>query len=152
MSSDQAPARHTDSGDWIAWFTGRALVVCPRCGGHSLAMTPPGSAARRCGIGFLFQPRRLVCGACGVVGEWEAERGSRVLLGQPVDPFFRRPLWLRTRCAGHVLCPTRTHRADDGLPGVCLYRVGFLPNAEAARFLAFTSIAGALICYRRVVG
>ncbi|MFG1943163.1 hypothetical protein [Nonomuraea sp. NPDC048826] len=44
--------------------------------------------------------RRLSCGGCGYLKD---ETVGSVVVGAPVDPFFRRPLWLRARCRGHVL-------------------------------------------------
>ncbi|MGW8557287.1 hypothetical protein [Streptomyces tubercidicus] len=56
---------------------------------------------------LLFQPRRLACAECGAVANWTAEERGAGLVGAvpggTEDPFFRRPLWLQTRCAGRVL-------------------------------------------------
>jgi hypothetical protein len=35
-----------------------------------------------------------------------------VRLGGTEDPFFRRPLWLQTRCAGRVLCAYDEEHVD----------------------------------------
>ncbi|MFD3513435.1 hypothetical protein [Streptomyces sp. NPDC058657] len=55
----------------------------------------------------MFRPRRLICGGCGPLAEWAAPvRGAGlvgVTLGGTEEPFFGRPLWLQTRCAGRVL-------------------------------------------------
>lgn len=55
----------------------------------------------------MFRPRRLVCPGCGAIAEWRARRLNGALIGVRLggteDPFFRRPLWLQTRCAGRVL-------------------------------------------------
>ncbi|MFI9567803.1 hypothetical protein [Streptomyces rishiriensis] len=104
---DAGPARHQDPGAPLACFTARVLVVCPRCGGRALVAPRPGVPAPRYCTDLLFQPRRLVCAGCGATAEWEPRtRGSSrvgAVPGGTEDPFFRRPLWLQTRCAGRIL-------------------------------------------------
>ncbi|WP_426362980.1 hypothetical protein [Streptomyces sp. E-08] len=101
------PVRHHDHGTWLVQFTGRVLVVCPRCGGRALVTPRPGLPAPKYFSALLFQPRRLTCGGCGAVAEWTAgQRGGGLVGAVPggtEDPFFRRPLWLQTRCAGLIL-------------------------------------------------
>ncbi len=49
---------------------------------------------------YLFAPRRLVCGHCGYVKDWQENRvGSEELQ----DWYFRQPLWLQVSCCGEVL-------------------------------------------------
>ncbi|MFD9504576.1 hypothetical protein [Streptomyces sp. NPDC060035] len=110
MSSEPAhaePVRHHDDGSWLPQFTGRVLVVCPRCGGRALVVPRPGLAAPKYSSALLFQPRRLTCAGCGAVADWTAEERGAGLVGAvpggSEDPFFRRPLWLQTRCAGRIL-------------------------------------------------
>ena len=102
-----APARHRDHGVPLARFTDRVLVVCPRCGGRALVVPRPGLPAPRSAMELLFQPRRLACAGCGAVADWKADTRDNALVGAEPggteDPFFRRPLWLQTRCAGHIL-------------------------------------------------
>ncbi|MGW8765975.1 hypothetical protein ACWGN5_26105 [Streptomyces sp. NPDC055815] len=107
MSTEPAhsgPVRHHDRGIWLAGFTRRVLVVCPGCGGRALVTPRPGLPERG---NPLFEPRRLTCGGCGAVAEWAAEQRGNTLVGVvpggTEDPFFRRPLWLQTRCAGRIL-------------------------------------------------
>jgi hypothetical protein len=57
-----------------------------------------------------FRPRRLVCRHCGTTRDWVARQTRPsggaligVAFGGPNDPFFGRPLWLQTRCCGHLL-------------------------------------------------
>jgi hypothetical protein len=49
----------------------------------------------------------MACAGCGSTAEWEADtRGAGLVgavLGGTEEPFFGRPLWLQTRCAGHIL-------------------------------------------------
>ncbi|MCX4782038.1 hypothetical protein [Streptomyces sp. NBC_01264] len=101
------PVRHRDHGMWLARFTGRVLVVCSRCGGRALVVPRPGLAESEPSSFLLFQPRRLTCGSCGAVVDWSAQERDGALVGVSVggteDPFFRRPLWLQTRCAGRIL-------------------------------------------------
>ncbi|MFJ8660008.1 hypothetical protein [Streptomyces sp. NPDC093795] len=110
MSSESArpgPERHLDNGTWLAWFTGRVHVVCPRCGGRALVVARPDVAAPEYFSARHFLPRRLVCAGCGALAEWTAEQRESALVGAvpggTEDPFFRRPLWLQTRCAGRIL-------------------------------------------------
>lgn len=101
------PVRHQDHGEWLVQFTGRMLVVCPRCGGRATVVPRPGLAEPKYFSALLFQPRRLACAACGAIADWSArERGAAlvgVTVGGTQDPFFWRPLWLQTRCAGRIL-------------------------------------------------
>jgi hypothetical protein len=72
-------------------------VVCPRCAGRAIV-----AAQRLEGRGTLDWPRRLTCPSCAYAALWAAQtRGS--VWGGPVDPFFRRPLWLRTRWRAHIV-------------------------------------------------
>ncbi|MER6035962.1 hypothetical protein ABT133_18895 [Streptomyces sp. NPDC001835] len=102
-----APVRHRDHGQWLVQFTGQVLVVCPRCGGRALVVPRPGVAPPKYFSALLFQPRRLACAHCGATADWTAEERGAGLVGAvpggTEDPFFRRPLWLQTRCAGRVL-------------------------------------------------
>ena len=101
------PARHYDDSVPLARFADRVLVVCPRCGGRALVVPRPGLPAPKYATELLYQPRRLACAGCGAVGDWTADmRGNALVGAEPggtEDPFFRRPLWLQTRCVGHVL-------------------------------------------------
>ncbi|MET7485841.1 hypothetical protein [Streptomyces sp. NPDC005538] len=100
-------ARHRDDGVPLARFTGRVLVVCPGCGGRAVVAPRPGLPAPTYAMELLYQPRRLVCAGCGAVRDWTADLRDNGLVGAEPggteDPFFRRPLWLQTRCVGHVL-------------------------------------------------
>ncbi|MCC5478921.1 hypothetical protein [Streptomyces barringtoniae] len=104
---DTGPVRHRDQGEWLARFADRILVVCPRCGGRADVAPRPGLPALEYYSELLFRPRRLTCAACGAHAEWTAavQGGGLVAaqLGGTEDPFFRRPLWLQTRCASRVL-------------------------------------------------
>ncbi|MCD9144943.1 hypothetical protein [Streptomyces albireticuli] len=118
MSTDPGgPARHHDRGTWLVGFTDRVAVVCPRCGGRALVVPRPGLPEPKYFSELLFRPRRLVCAGCGAVDSWEAgTRGGGlvgVAPGGTEDPFFRRPLWLQTACAGHVLWAYNTRHVDE---------------------------------------
>lgn len=119
MSSEPARptlVRHRDYGTWLVQFTSRVLVVCPRCGGRALVVPLPGVAAPKYFSALFFQPRRLACAGCGAVASWTAEERDAGLVGAVPggtgDPFFRRPLWLQTRCAGRVLWAYNEEHAD----------------------------------------
>ncbi|WP_203978923.1 hypothetical protein [Planotetraspora silvatica] len=111
------PDRHHDPGRWLAQFAGRILVVCPRCGGCAVVVPRPGLPELRYFSELLFQPRRLTCGECGAVAEWAPElRGAGlvgVTLGGTEDPFFRRPLWLQTRCVSQILWAYNEDHVDE---------------------------------------
>ncbi|MFE5026060.1 hypothetical protein ACFRAO_22745 [Streptomyces sp. NPDC056656] len=91
----------------LARFAARILVVCPRCSGRAVVVPRPGASELRDYVDLLFLSRRLACARCGAAAGWEPERrgGARVgvTLGGPAEPFFDRPLWLQTRCAGRLL-------------------------------------------------
>jgi hypothetical protein len=92
-------------------------VVCPQCGGRALVVPRPGLPAPKYLIELTFQPRRLACGGCGAVADWEPEvrRGGLVgvELGGTEDPFFRLPLWLQTRCVGRILWAYNEEHVDE---------------------------------------
>jgi hypothetical protein len=118
MSVEQPaePVRHVDDGVPLARFTERILVVCPRCGGQAVVVPRPGVERFRYYGELVFTPRRLACGGCGAVGEWEAEKRGNALvaavLGGTEEPFFRRPLWLQTRCVGKILWAYNEEHVD----------------------------------------
>ncbi|MFC9795582.1 hypothetical protein [Streptomyces sp. NPDC057695] len=111
------PGRHRDSGGWLARFAGRMLVVCPRCEGRALVVPRPDLSDPGYLSQLLFLPRRLACGGCGAVADWKPEvRGAGLVgavLGGSEEPFFQRPLWLQTRCAGHVLWAYNEEHIDE---------------------------------------
>ncbi|MFD5146752.1 hypothetical protein [Streptomyces sp. NPDC058401] len=77
-SAPAGPVRHQGHGMWLVRFTGRVLVVCPRCGGRALVVPRPGLAEPKYFSALLFLPRRLVSVACGALADWSAhERGDR---------------------------------------------------------------------------
>ena len=86
--------RLVDTGETIYAFGDEFLVVCPTR--HACAKVVP----RRAEEQGYFAPRRLVCGACGLVREWQ-ETGVAHHPG--VDWYFHLPLWLSTPCCGEVL-------------------------------------------------
>ncbi|MGA4989461.1 hypothetical protein [Nonomuraea bangladeshensis] len=73
-------------------FIDEVLVRCPRCDGCALVLA-----------------RRLCCGECGYVDD---EPGGSAVVGGPVDPFFRRPVWLQASCRGHVLWAYNVRHLD----------------------------------------
>lgn len=70
-------------------------VVCPRCSARAVVAPRPVE-----GVAAAWWPRRLACASCGHGNSWEP-RSS--IWGNPVDPYFRLPLWLRADCRGHLL-------------------------------------------------
>ncbi|QES58624.1 hypothetical protein DEJ51_01400 [Streptomyces venezuelae] len=109
------PARHHDAGGWLARFAGRMLVVCPRCEGRALVIPRPDLCAPE-HLASPFHARRLACGGCGAVADWNPGGRARLVgtvLGGSEDPYFRRPLWLQTRCAGHILWAYNEDHVDE---------------------------------------
>lgn len=112
------PVRHYDSGRLLLEFAGQILVVCPRCGGRALNLRRPDLPAPQYWTQFLYQPRRLVCVRCDVAVDWtrHAGRSTRASSGQNidrVDPHFGQPLWLQTRCAGHILWALNVEHVEE---------------------------------------
>ena len=88
-----APGRFRDDATRIYDLTDRDIdVVCPRCGRRAFVVPEPVE-----GVLMIFWPRRLACGGCGHSARTAGRSAS---WGGPVDPFFRLPLWLTTRCCG----------------------------------------------------
>lgn len=116
-SPETGPVRHHDAGRWLARFSDRVLVVCRSCGGRAVVLPRPGLAAPRYFSELMFQPRRMACGGCGAVADWEPEvRGAGlvgVAPGGSEDPFFRQPLWLQTRCVGRILWAYNEEHVDE---------------------------------------
>jgi hypothetical protein len=80
--------RHQDDGSSIyQWADPEVLVTCPRC-----------AACARVGGSGLGR-HRLTCAECGLA----RDSGTTSSWGEPVDPWFRLPLWLRTEVDGEVL-------------------------------------------------
>jgi hypothetical protein len=75
------------------------LVVCPRCSERAVV--------RRVGTG---PARRLSCAHCGLARDND---GTTSTWGEPVDPWFGAPLWLRAYLRGHALWAYNTaHLAE----------------------------------------
>ncbi|MDX6745057.1 hypothetical protein [Actinocorallia sp. A-T 12471] len=77
--------RFRDGRERIYEFADEVLVVCPGCGGCAVV-----SVVRR----------RLTCPSCGATREAD---GSALMYRAPVDPVFRRDVWLRADFRGHLL-------------------------------------------------
>lgn len=59
--------------------------------------------------GFTNTHRRFHCGECGFFQDVAAASAA---IGCPVDPYFRRPLWLQASCCGHVLWAYNARHLD----------------------------------------
>ena len=88
MTVSDDPARHRDDGSTIYAFADpEVLVACPRC--EAVAHV------RGEGLG----QRQLTCTGCGLT----RESGTTTVWGEPVDPWFRLPLWLQAPFQGEVV-------------------------------------------------
>ena len=75
-------------------LTGQDIdVACPRCRRPAVVVPEPAEGAL-----LRSWARRVVCRGCGYASVGAAQRS--VSWNGPVDPFFRLPLWLTTRCCG----------------------------------------------------
>lgn len=112
MNDDPRPAdptpRHRDDGRSVYGYSGRILVVCPRCDGRAAVIQQPGHTP--VSPYLMARPRRLVCANCGATDDRDA---SVLHLGGPQDPFFQQPLWLQTRCVGEILWAYDEEHVDD---------------------------------------
>jgi hypothetical protein len=88
-------SRYRDDGRVLENFLSLVAVVCPRC--SAAAHVVP--AARSSGAGNApwptwSSPRQLTCLRCGLT---DRRKPKSFLLGAPVDPYFRLPLFLAAR-------------------------------------------------------
>ncbi|MBW8485807.1 hypothetical protein [Actinomadura parmotrematis] len=92
--------RFRDPGTRVYAFTERVLVRCPGCGGCAVVLVRPDASERLWIDRVTRYPRRLHCPGCGLFRETDS---APLVIGAPVDPYFRLPLWLRAPCRGHEL-------------------------------------------------
>jgi hypothetical protein len=79
--------RYRDGGSALhAWTEPEVLVECPRCSSRAVVLP--------------VVPHRLTCPSCGLARETS---GTTSVWGEPVDPWFRAPLWLRADFDGHTV-------------------------------------------------
>lgn len=95
--------RFIDSREQWTDFLEEILVRCPSCSGCArvLPRNPAEVSA--------FAPRRMVCGACGLIRDHE---GQAVAVREGVDAYFGAPLWLTTRCCGETLWAYNARHLD----------------------------------------
>ncbi|GAA0480951.1 hypothetical protein Ade02nite_56110 [Paractinoplanes deccanensis] len=101
--------RHRDSKALLCDFAVADIdVVCPRCSRRAAVRRLP------CDDPYpISSPRRLICHHCGVAKDWTDKR-SGSCWGGPVDPYFRRPLWLRAPCRhGRILWAFNRSHLDE---------------------------------------
>lgn len=92
-------------------FADEVLVRCPGCGECAVVLShlgEPEYAAPR-SDGRLVARRRLRCQACGLSQD---KFPTESVLGRPVDPFFRLPLWLQADCRGKLLWAYNAEHLD----------------------------------------
>ncbi|MEW9555880.1 hypothetical protein [Nonomuraea sp. NPDC050783] len=91
-------------------FIDEVLVRCPRCDGCAVVLARPGSPEDgEAAPGVMDPHRRLHCPGCGYCKD---EQAGPAVVGGPVDPFFRRPVWLQASCRGHVLWAYNARHLD----------------------------------------
>jgi hypothetical protein len=82
-------SRLRDGGSALyAWAEPEVVVVCPQCSGRAVVRRAAGSA------------RRLSCPGCSLSREVDGTSSS---WGEPVDPWFREPLWLQAELGGRTV-------------------------------------------------
>jgi hypothetical protein len=92
---------------YITDFIQEIYIRCPQCEHKALVRSD----------GMHAFAAKLTCTSCGLNKKWVAESRSNpkkfytphavehesIVLGAPVDCFFRQPLWYRTDCCGEEL-------------------------------------------------
>jgi hypothetical protein len=84
--------RHRDRGGALADFIDEVWVACPACKKAALVR-----CAQKTGV------PRVSCAACGFEKRGWPGRAKLMRLGEPRDPYYGLPLWLRRRFRGEVL-------------------------------------------------
>jgi hypothetical protein len=80
--------RYRDGGSALYdWAEPEALVVCPRCASRAVVVA-------------LGSGRRLTCPSCSLSRE---TAGTTSRWGEPADPWFGLPLWLRAGFRDHTV-------------------------------------------------
>ncbi|WP_460406455.1 TFIIB-type zinc ribbon-containing protein [Actinophytocola sediminis] len=103
--------RFRDPLVWVERFADEVLVRCPACGECAVVLDHLGAPEYQAGRGNgrLAARRRLRCLACGLFKDrFPSER----VLGEPVDPYFRLPLWLQVDCRGKLLWAYNAEHLD----------------------------------------
>jgi hypothetical protein len=81
--------RFHDGGSALSsWAEPEVLVVCPRCSSRAVVRAVDAPA------------RRLSCPHCALTRDCA---GTASTWGEPVDPWFGLPLWLRADFRGHTV-------------------------------------------------
>jgi ribosomal protein S27AE len=89
---------------YLTAFINEIQVVCPSCGAKATVRSDPDNRSQT----------RVTCGGCGLSRKWNGDASSYVwgsqhanlsgvLLGQPIDCYFRLPLWYATDFKGEEL-------------------------------------------------
>jgi len=86
-------------------FQNEVLVRCPNC--TACAVIRPLDQENP----DWFAPRRLTCPTCGTVQDW-ADNLIRFYATEPVDVFFRYPLWLQIPCCNQILWANNSSHLD----------------------------------------
>lgn len=90
--------------NYIYDFINEIFVVCPMC--ESKSMVKSNKENRR--------DTQFICTSCGLSKKWEGEisayefgtdllNSKGILIGQPVDCYFKYPLWYKKEIRGKVL-------------------------------------------------
>jgi len=104
MSKTRFVEGGVENGETIYTMMDEFLVVCPHC--NSCASIRKFDPTNR----DWFAPRRLLCEHCSFTKDWA---GRSLYHGwyndPPFEPCFALPLWLSTRCCGHILWAYNLH-------------------------------------------
>jgi hypothetical protein len=93
----------------VEQFADQVLVRCPVCADRAIVLGHPGAPRCQPVCGRPVGRRRLRCLTCGL--SKDGSPPDRVL-GVPVDPYFRLPLWLQADCRGKCLWAYNAEHLD----------------------------------------
>lgn len=91
----------------IYQFAKDILVVCPTCDSRALVQTGEFPALKQ-----QHHDIKVICSSCGfnknlhkvpVRQDEKQKRGTILIFGAPIDPFFHLPLWLQDDFSGNTL-------------------------------------------------
>ena len=97
MNTNTPSQRFRDRCEHIHQFMEEILVVCPKCRRRAVVQRKDPERMD------LFAPRQLTCQNCGMTKHWQKQGIFGSGPDAAEDDYFHLPLWLQSRCCGHVL-------------------------------------------------